>query len=161
MFKNCESLIPKGVNVINGKSIPYLLLGDPAYPLLPWLLKGYKGQVSVEQESFNAYLSRGRVVVENAFGRLKARFRCLIKRLDISYKFVPKVVIACLILNNIIEQRKDMFLQNWLEAVQEGEVIFPQPNRATTREFDDLEAGIIRDTLKDYMTKFPLRKSTF
>ena len=50
-----------------------MILGDPAYPLLPWLMKGYVGSLAQEQESFNVYLSSSRMVVERAFGRLKSR----------------------------------------------------------------------------------------
>lgn len=139
--------------------IPCVLLGDPAYPLLSWLIKPFKGRISPEEESFNVYLSIGRVVVENAFGRLKARFRCLLKRMDINYKFIPKVVFTCLILHNIIENNKDKFIENWIEAVKEAEIIFPQPMKGVTREHDNLEAGLVRDILKNFMLKFPLRRS--
>lgn len=53
--------------------VPYIIIGDPAYPLLPWLIKGYPGAVTVEQDSFNVYLNSARVVVEMAFGRLRGR----------------------------------------------------------------------------------------
>ena len=42
-------------------------------------------------------------MVENAFGRLKARWRHLIKQNDMAVKNVPKVVTACCILHNICE----------------------------------------------------------
>ncbi|VEN48856.1 unnamed protein product [Callosobruchus maculatus] len=159
LYNTAKEFIPNRTKTIDDKQIPLYLLGDPAYPLLPWLMKGYKGQRTPEEESFNVYLSQGRVVVENAFGRLKARFRCLTKRVDISYKFVPKVIGACMILNNIIECRKEKFVQSWLTAVAEAEIAFPQPRGQSTRDFDSLEAGIIRDTLKTYMTRYPLRSS--
>lgn len=145
---------------VDGSNVLCMLLGDPAYPLLPWLLKGYKGNVSVEEDSFNVYHSRGRVVGENSFGRLKARFRCLLKRLDISFHFVPKVITCCIILHNIIETRKEKFVQNWLENVQRADALLPQPPRRIGRDFDTLEGSVIRNVLKTYIiTRFPLLSS--
>ncbi|KAL2104391.1 hypothetical protein ACEWY4_001259 [Coilia grayii] len=35
-------LLPQYVRTIEGQDIPLFLIGDPAYPLLSWLMKGYK-----------------------------------------------------------------------------------------------------------------------
>ena len=58
-----------------GKEVPLLVLGDPAYPLLSWLMKAFSdnGSLSCQQKTFNYRLSRARVVVEHAYGRLKGR----------------------------------------------------------------------------------------
>ena len=79
-------LLPNWTEVIGGKDIPLVILGDPAYPLLLWLMKAFpdNGLLSQEQRAFNHRLSHARVVIEHAYGRLKARWRCLLKRLDIS-----------------------------------------------------------------------------
>jgi len=89
IFKNHRRIIPEFVKLVGNKEIRFVILGDSAYPLLPWLLKLYTGHLTLQEESFNCYLSSGRIVVENAFGRLKGRWRCLAKRIDIDYKFVP------------------------------------------------------------------------
>jgi len=75
-----------------------------AYPLLPWLLKGYTRHrhVTPEEESFNVYLNIGRVDVEIVFGRLKARCVAL-KRIDVHYIFAPDIIAACCVLHNIVE----------------------------------------------------------
>lgn len=69
-----------------------MIAGDPAYPLLPWLIKAYTGSLTPEQESFNTYLFSAKICIENAFGRFKGRWRCLLKRCDVNYKFMPQVI---------------------------------------------------------------------
>ena len=59
--------------VINGVEVPLLVLGDPGYPLLPWLMKPFtdNGHLTAAERHYNYCQSRARMVVENAFGCLK------------------------------------------------------------------------------------------
>ena len=61
--------------------MPLFLVANAAYPLLPWVMKPLpdNGQLHEERAHYNYRLSRARMVVENAFGRLKGRWRCLLK----------------------------------------------------------------------------------
>ena len=49
------TLFPDTVQVISGKDVPIVLVGDPAYPLLPWLIKAFpdNGRLSQQQRTFN------------------------------------------------------------------------------------------------------------
>jgi len=160
IFKQSKDKLPSHCRIISDCSIQLMLAGDPAYPLLPWLLKGYTGALTPEEESFNTYLSSARICVENAFGRLKARWRVLLKRADINYKFMPSIVHACVILHNIIETSKDSFNPCWLRTVNEVNIERPQPRQVTVTRAEP-QAKDIREVLKNYMyNNYPLRQSS-
>ena len=74
-LKEEGELFPNQTVDIEGVQMPIVLLGDPAYPLMSWLLKHFSDneRLTREQHTFNYWLSKARMVVENAFGRLKGR----------------------------------------------------------------------------------------
>lgn len=91
---------------INGVDIPLLILGDPTYPLMSWLMKCYPetGCLSPEESHFNYQQSRAKMVVENTFGILKGQWRCLLKRMDyMDIDTIIHVVACCVVLHNICE----------------------------------------------------------
>ncbi|XP_075769752.1 butyrophilin subfamily 3 member A3-like isoform X2 [Pelodiscus sinensis] len=90
--------------------MPMCLVGDASYPLQPWLMKPYTGHLNPSRQTFNARLTWARIVVEGAFGRLKARFRCLLTRLDLAEHNIPPVVAACCVLHNLCERKGEAFL---------------------------------------------------
>ena len=55
--KACSgALFPGWEKAINGINVPLLILGDPAHPLLPWLMKPYLETASTTpQENFLNY----------------------------------------------------------------------------------------------------------
>ena len=115
-----EVLFPNWIKKMGNKDVPLVLLGDPAYPLLSWLMKPFtdNGHLTTQQRNFNYRLSRARVVVEHSYGRLKGRWRCLLKRLDVKVEDVPQLVAACCVLHNICEVHGDSFNQEWVEGIQ-------------------------------------------
>ena len=113
------TLFPDWKQTICGEEVPLLVLGDPVYPLLPWLMKAFpnNGSLSSQQKMFNYRLSKARVVVEHAYGRLKGRWRCLLKRNDVLIRDVPKLVAACCVLHNICEIHGESFDEDWMKDV--------------------------------------------
>lgn len=136
-------------------SVPYLIIGDPAYPLLEWLIKGYikSARLIPEEESFNVYLNSARVCVEIAFGKLKARWRRILKRIDVHYTYVSHIISAVCILHNIVEMRKETFLSAWKHAVTEVQAEIQQPEPTKALNLDNFIASQIRETLKNYLAE--------
>ena len=120
---------------IDGKDVPLFLIGDSAYPLTTWLMKPFPHNASLSDDMrhYNYRLSRARIVVENTFGRLKARWHRLLKRLDMD---VPVVITACCILNNMCEIHGDSFKESWMEGVSDDSGFDDQPTND-----DENEAG--------------------
>ena len=52
-------------------------------------------------------LRSARNQIECAFGRLKARWRILLRPMDIPVTQVPTVIFACFVLHNFCEQEKE------------------------------------------------------
>ncbi|KAK0133601.1 Zinc finger BED domain-containing protein 1 [Merluccius polli] len=61
------------------------------------------------QVRFNSHLSRGRCVVERAFGILKTRWRSIfLKALGVDVLYVPEVIACCAVLHNICLSNGDL-----------------------------------------------------
>ncbi|XP_046844884.1 putative nuclease HARBI1 [Xenia sp. Carnegie-2017] len=80
--------------------IPYFLLGDEAFALNENLMQPYPHQTAIGDEKvFNYRLSRARRIVENAFGLMCSRFRCLLRTLELDVSHAMQVVRACMALH--------------------------------------------------------------
>lgn len=89
------------------KDMPYFLVGDDAFALKKWLMKPFSlKNLTREQRIFNYRLSRARRIVENAFGILAHRFRCLLTTMQQEPSTVSCIVLACVSLHNLLMSKK-------------------------------------------------------
>lgn len=126
---------------------PYVLLGDEAYPLKPYLMRPYSGRGLTEQQDiYNYRLSRARRVVECAFGILTSKWRILRKEIECHSEKADIIVKCVCLLHNIIIDKEGSNANN---LHLNSEVIpFQSKNKANNRS--TVAAYIVRDNLKDY-----------
>ena len=51
--------------------------------------------------------------MEHAFGRLKGRWRCLLKRNDTTMQYIIHQTAACCVLHNLCEMQEEEFEEEW------------------------------------------------
>ena len=95
--------------------VPLLIFGIPAYPLLPWLMRPYTDYPgsTAKERNFNYRQSRAQMCVENAFGWLIGRWRCLLKWMDYHVDNVPDIIATCVTLHNLCEVLGDNCQSDW------------------------------------------------
>ena len=84
--------------------------------------------------------------VENAFGRLKGHWRCLLKRMDCHLTNVPNVVASCVALHNMCKMFGDHCDNEWIHPEESSGM---QLNHRCN--YTGPGASIIWDAIKNFV----------
>ena len=85
--------------------MPYHIVGDGAFALTTHMMRPFpETGINPLEEMFNFRLSRARRIVDNVFGILTARFRCLRRAMHGKVLTSSFVVLACMALHNMLRR---------------------------------------------------------
>ena len=147
------AIIPRCRRKILEDQVPVYIIADPAYPLIPYLMKDCAGGCTNSQEKYIGYrLHSARNVIECAFGRLKARFGCLRRTMDINLNDLPNLIYSCFVLHNYCEVNNESINDETVRKAIYYDCEFqPEtvPNRYMT-DSNEIEGKRIRRILTDY-----------
>lgn len=97
---------PRPLPNSNQHNVPYVFLGDGAFALSEHVMKPYPGNhdSGSPKRKFNQRLSSARVVVENTFGILAAKFRIFKKPIQLNPEKVTLLTLTCILLHNFLRK---------------------------------------------------------
>uniref|UniRef100_A0A8C4SDY6 Putative nuclease HARBI1 n=1 Tax=Erpetoichthys calabaricus TaxID=27687 RepID=A0A8C4SDY6_ERPCA len=120
-----------------------IILGDSAYPLLPWLMTPFPVGNTPEQAGFNSSTCKTRCAIEHLNGVLKRRFACL-NYLRVEPKVACNIILACIVLHNITT-RRNVPLDDIYDGPEPDEVQPEQPPMFAPNEGQT--GSVIRDAI--------------
>ena len=152
---------------LSSPSVPYVIVGDEAFPLKQNMMRPYPGRNLPQSQSvYNYRLSRARRVIENSFGILAARWRIFHRPMIATIDHVVSYTKAAIALHNYLQTTEssvycptgfsdiedsngDVTEGSWREepAAQGLEPV----SRVGSNRYS-LTAAAIRDTFKDYFS---------
>lgn len=142
---------PKGLSGRADIVVPYVFVGDAAFPLMENLMRPYPHKKVIDSyrnKVFNYRLSRARQTVECAFGILSSRFRIFLRPFEMKVETADKIVMASCVLHNYL--RTKTVAQNTEEDLEILPNIQQLVPLARSRGRTSKKAFEIRDQFTDY-----------
>lgn len=91
----------------NGEPLPFVLVGDEAFPLSAYMQRPYAGKHLLHQQRiYNYRLSRARRYIECSFGIMANKWRILHRPLNVGLDFSEEIIKTCCILHNFVRSRQ-------------------------------------------------------
>jgi hypothetical protein len=101
-------------------------------------------------------LRSARNQVECAFGRLKARWRFLTRKVDLKFDSIPIVIYTCFVLHNYCEQHRDCLIDKEEITFQMQQHLKDEDSSPNIPDqvysYNNSEGELVRSILTDYMT---------
>lgn len=144
-----ELKFPKD-NTLNGKRIPYFVVGDDAFPLNKRIMTPYKSKnLDAKERIYNQSLENARHCIENAFSILCVKWMAMTNTLLTKPCKVQKMITTCCTLHNfLMRESPETYNIQDSEIPSKSVLIDLQPCQ---QDPEDKLYEEIRDNLKEYV----------
>ena len=113
-------------------------------------------------EFFGFRLPSAWMVIECTFGRLKTRFGCLKREMDINIRELPNLITSCFFLNNFCEERKEQLNQKNIAIALNYDKEFQPPTDSSYKVSNNETGGkAIRQVYVKYFEYLLCKKTLF
>ena len=151
LYRRVRDFLPEGA----------YLLGDGGFQLFIWLMipftaaqvagKKVSDYIKAKRRAYDFSQKSHRVVVEQAFGILKGRFRCLRNGLSCHLRNVEAHVIACIVLHNICILQNDLWDQRPTQQDDESD----EPDHDPDQGLDTPQWMVVHPTCEEHQHTDP------
>ncbi|KAJ8750517.1 hypothetical protein K2173_015668 [Erythroxylum novogranatense] len=144
-----ERLNGRTFQLSEGSEIREYIIGDAAFPLLPYLIVPYDGtELPESRTEFNKRLSTAQMVAQRAFARLKETWKIIkgvMWRPD--RHRLPRIILVCCLLHNIVIDLEDEE-QDQMSSIHDHDPGYKQQICGSS----DMNGVSLRDKLSRYLS---------